>query len=149
MNQGTSITDANSEQLKPLSNEQDILDLLNNAIFDCRNIKTLLSNSKSSIFLPSILDDKHISSISISALQPDSFFLQWDYYDDLFYENHCQFVMKTDVITFQKMDLEMKLGSMIQEGAHISLRMNITVTLKKKKCFALNINTIVKLSKIQ
>jgi len=96
MNQGTSITDANSEQLKPLSNEQDILDLLNNAIFDCRNIETLLSNSKSSIFLPSILDDKHISSISISALQPDSFFLQWDYYDDLFYENHCQFVMKTE-----------------------------------------------------
>ena len=54
--------------------------------------------------------------------------------------------MKTDVITFQRMDLEMKLGSMIQEGAHISLRMNITVTLKKKKCFALNTNTIVKLS---
>ena len=85
MNQGTSIS--NSEQIKPLSNEQDILDLLNNVIFDCRNIKTLLSNSKSSIFLPSILDDKHISSLSISVLQPDSFFLQWDYYDDLFYEN--------------------------------------------------------------
>ena len=85
MNQGTSIS--NSEQIKPLSNEQDILDLLNNVIFDCRNIKTLLSNSKSSIFLPSILDDKHISSLSISVLQPDSFFLQWDYYDDLLYEN--------------------------------------------------------------
>ena len=41
--------------------------------------------------------------------------------------------MKTDVITFQKMDLEMKLDSMIQEGARVSLRMNITVTLKKKK----------------
>jgi len=40
--------------------------------------------------------------------------------------------MKTDVITFQKMDLEMKLDSMIQEGAHILLRMNITVTLKKR-----------------
>ena len=72
MNQGSSITKINSEQKIPLSNEQDLL--LNNAIFDCRNIKTLLSNSKSSIFLPSILDDKHISSLSISALQPDSFF---------------------------------------------------------------------------
>ena len=87
MNQGSSITKINSEQKIPLSNEQDLLDLLNNAIFDCRNIKTLLSNSKSSIFLPSILDDKHIRSLSISALQPNSFFLQWDYYDDLLYEN--------------------------------------------------------------
>ena len=68
MNQGSSITKINSEQKIPLSYEQDLLDLLNNAIFDCRNIKTLLSNSKSSIFLPSILDDKHISSLSISAL---------------------------------------------------------------------------------
>ena len=50
MNQGSLITNVNSEQIKPLSNEQDLLDLLTNAIFDCRNIKTLLSNSKSSIF---------------------------------------------------------------------------------------------------
>ena len=76
MNQGSSITKVNSEQIKPLSNEQDLLDLLTNAIVDCRNIKTLLSNSKSSIFFPSILEDKHISSLSISVLQPDSFFLQ-------------------------------------------------------------------------
>jgi hypothetical protein len=50
MNQGSSITKVNSEQIKPLSNEQDLLDLLNNAIFDCRNIKTLLSNSKYQFF---------------------------------------------------------------------------------------------------
>ena len=60
MNQGSSITKINSEQKIPLSNEQDLLDLLNNAIFDCRNIKTLLSNSKSSIFLPSIFDNINI-----------------------------------------------------------------------------------------
>ncbi len=50
MNQGSSITKINSEQKIPLSNEQDLLDLLNNAIFDCRNIKTLLSNSKYQFF---------------------------------------------------------------------------------------------------
>ena len=87
MSQRTPIIEIDSELPKPLSNDQDLLDLLNNVIFDCRNFKTLLSNSKSSIFLPSILDDKHINSLSISALQPNSFFLQWDYYDDLIYEN--------------------------------------------------------------
>jgi len=72
----------------PLTNEQDFIDLLNNVLFDCRNIKTLLSNSKSSIFFPSFLDEKRVGYLNIySALQSSSFLLQWDYYDDLSYES--------------------------------------------------------------
>ena len=94
----------------------------------------------------------NICSLSISALQPDSFFstmgLLWWF---IFWKPHnsvANLWWKQMLLLFKKWIWKWNWILWFRK-VHILLRMNITVTLKKNNCFELNTNMIVKLSKVQ